>query len=181
MKLNDLTDKRFGRLLVKRRRKKNNKWNQSVWICVCDCSPEKEIQVDAALLSSGKTTSCGCYRKEFRMLKYGEASRNRLFGRYRKEAKERKLDFLLSIEQAEKLFKSNCKYCGIEPKQVAYAENMNGEYLYNGIDRKNNNIGYTEVNCVSCCATCNHMKHVLGEEEFLEHIKRIYGYSCRIS
>jgi len=177
MKLIDLTGKVFGRLTVKRRRKKNNKWNQSVWICICSCSPELERSIDGAMLSSGKTTSCGCYRREFRRLEYGEASRNRLLNRYKKEATDRGLKFTLSDQEAIALFESVCFYCGAGPMQKMYAANMYGEYLYNGIDRRNNKEDYTVVNCVSCCGICNHMKNDLGEKEFFDHVRRIYEHT----
>lgn len=57
----DLTNKRFGRLLVKgisgvdRHRKTR-------WTCVCDCGSIKDVSVGH--LVSGATKSCGCYRLE---------------------------------------------------------------------------------------------------------------------
>jgi hypothetical protein len=176
VKLNDLTGKVFGRLTVKRRRKKNNKYNQAVWICACSCSPTVEREVQGDQLRDGGTTSCGCFRREFRRLKEGEASRNRLYRRYKSQA-DPKLGFDLTIEQAEALFKGDCHYCGQAPKQVSYAENMYGEYVYNGIDRRDNSKGYTVENCVSCCGICNHMKWTLGEKEFLEHVRCINDYT----
>ena len=106
---------------------------------MCSCSPEIEIERDGANLREGNTTSCGCYRVEFRRLKEGEASRNRLYRRYKSQAK---LDFKLTMEEAETLFKGICYYCGQSPNQISYAENMFGKYIYNGIDRRDNKVGY---------------------------------------
>jgi hypothetical protein len=172
MKFIDLTGKIFGRLTVVRRRKKNNKWNQAVWICTCICSPTIQREFDGDLLRGRRTTSCGCFRREFRRLKEGEASRNRLYRRYKTQA-DKELGFYLTIVEAEILFKGNCYYCGQLPNQISYAENMFGKYTYNGIDRRNNKVGYTVANCVSCCGICNHMKWILGEKEFIEHVRRI--------
>lgn len=41
MKLIDLTGQRFGILTVIRR-VENNKWNETTWLCQCDCGKEKK-------------------------------------------------------------------------------------------------------------------------------------------
>ena len=48
------------------------------------------------------------------------------------------------------------------------------DFLYNGIDRKDNNIGYIIENCVSCCGICNRMKMDMSYDDFLNHIRLIY-------
>lgn len=52
---------RFGRLSVKKRLE-NNKHNQSMWWCKCDCG--KELKVRGSNLTSGTSNSCGCYQKD---------------------------------------------------------------------------------------------------------------------
>lgn len=56
-KLIDLTGKRFGMLTVIRR-EPNGKFNQTRWLCKCDCGNEKVI--DGNNLRAGYTQSCGC-------------------------------------------------------------------------------------------------------------------------
>ena len=51
--------------------------------------------------------------------------------------------------------------------------NNNHFFLYNGIDRKNNNMGYTYTNSVSCCKLCNQAKNSLSIKEFYDHIQLI--------
>jgi hypothetical protein len=60
-KLNDLTDKKFGRLYVKKRAGTNSS-KKPLWECECDCGNVKNI-IGAALVN-GTTQSCGCLRKE---------------------------------------------------------------------------------------------------------------------
>ena len=60
MKLNDLTGKRFDRLVVEGIAFKKN--NRIYWRCKCDCGNEKEVV--GADLRRGHTNSCGCYRNE---------------------------------------------------------------------------------------------------------------------
>jgi hypothetical protein len=57
----DLAGKRYGRLVLMEV-VGTNLARQRVWACICDCG--KEHQASQAHLTTGKITSCGCYRKE---------------------------------------------------------------------------------------------------------------------
>lgn len=49
------------------------------------------------------------------------------------------------------------------------ASAQSGErYIYNGVDRMNNSLGYINKNCVSCCKICNYMKLEMSISEFLD-------------
>ena len=61
-KVENLLNKRFGRLLVMSRASSKNK--RSRWLCKCDCGNEK-IAYSTDLLN-GYTKSCGCLAKYFR-------------------------------------------------------------------------------------------------------------------
>ena len=78
------------------------------------------------------------------------------------------------------LTKKVCFYCKKKPyKKVSKSwpdRNLNGDYTYNGIDRKNNDMGYTINNCVSCCSKCNYLKGSLNYKEFINHVKLINKY-----
>ncbi len=56
----DLTERRFGRLLVLQRAPNVNK--RTYWLCRCDCG--KSAIVFSGSLSRGFTQSCGCLRRE---------------------------------------------------------------------------------------------------------------------
>lgn len=49
---------------------------------------------------------------------------------------------------------SKCHYCLIEVKRTEYGTGSMAYFL----DRKDNNIGYTKENCVTCCSKCNYTK-----------------------
>jgi len=89
-----------------------------------------------------------------------------VYGQYRRKAKQRNRLFLLSFQEYERIAKSACVYCGSQVRR-------------NGIDRKDNSVGYTSENSVPCCSKCNFMKHKYTVEEFLEHAKRIVEYSTK--
>ena len=61
MKCEDLTGKRFGRLIVINRAG-SNKHRASLWECICDCG--NSITTTGNALRCGHTKSCGCIQKE---------------------------------------------------------------------------------------------------------------------
>jgi hypothetical protein len=95
----------------------------------------------------------GC--KTCSMLAKGQAGLNRLFRQYKRQAKNR--GFQLTLEDLKFLSGSNCHYCGVVPQSVIYGNSPGtwSEYMYNGIDRKDNTQDYVLTNCVSCCWRCN--------------------------
>lgn len=60
-KFKDLTNKRFGKLIVLQRAE-NDRQDILRWLCRCDC--EKTSVVRSNALTSGNTKSCGCYGRE---------------------------------------------------------------------------------------------------------------------
>ena len=94
-------------------------------------------------------------------------------------AKERGYDFLLTIEIFKQLTQSNCHYCGIEPSQKISRSWLNGDYMFNGVDRVNNSIGYLENNVVPCCKHCNMAKYTMSEEEFRTWINRLIAFNSK--
>jgi|GEM_PF-1128623 len=58
----DLTGKRFGRLVVMKI-SRGNRGKKNYWECRCDCGEKKSI--DGYALLNGSTKSCGCIYKEY--------------------------------------------------------------------------------------------------------------------
>ena len=102
---------------------------------------------------------------------------------YRHSAKKRGYCFELTREQFAELTKQNCWYCGVKPSQIKHEDRRKslhrGFYLYNGIDRMDNNQGYTEANCIPCCSRCNKMKGILSGEDFIGQVRRI-GFNLNL-
>lgn len=86
---------------------------------------------------------------------------NKLY-EYKKGADKRHLCWYLSNEYAEELFSGDCHYCGISSCE-----------RLNGIDRKDNDVGYVPANCLSCCSTCNYSKRDMKYEDFIDLCRRI--------
>lgn len=109
------------------------------------------------------------YRKEWRKTPAGQRntqkwnnSPKRRLGYYRNNCQRRGREFSLTEEQAFKLFASPCFYCG-EPNS-------------NGIDRYDNDKGYTEENAVACCWKCNHWKSVDEALTFVNHCVKVANH-----
>lgn len=185
----DLTGKTFGRLTVISLNGflpvgKIKKAYLPYWDCICSCGNKKIIKAQNLLKSKVPTKSCGCLQIEraktqarSNKLPEGEAAFNTVYQMYKTGAFKRNYTFNLTKEQALTLFKGNCVYCGVESNQNINAGNHrseNGNFIYTGIDRMDNNIGYEIGNCVSCCGQCNRLKYTNTVEEFKAYIKRTY-------
>jgi len=66
--MNDLTGKRFGKLVARKRVGTDSSRN-ATWLCKCDCGNEKIVSSNH--LKDGGTRSCGCLYKE--KIKHGHA------------------------------------------------------------------------------------------------------------
>lgn len=74
------------------------------------------------------------------------------------------------------LTQQRCYYCGAAPMTEHRARLYRGAYLYNGIDRRDNDEGYTPANALPCCQTCNYMKRDLSFDDFMDWIDRLVSY-----
>jgi hypothetical protein len=177
---NEYIGVKFGRLLVIERAASRH--GRMCWLCQCDCGKTKSVL--GHNLRKGKTKSCGCIRRELGLntikavreqnyLPPGEAAFNVMFAVYKTHALERNLNFDLDVEQFRKMTKEDCHYCGDEPKTLFKPKARFGGYLSNGIDRKDNSIGYTIENSFPCCRVCNQMKSDRSYEDFIARCERI--------
>ena len=150
------------------------------WEFNCDCGAFIKQRVDKILSKKPQVTSCGCTRKKSFNdgLNTDDRLINHIYFKYRQSAKRRNYSFELSINFFSVLVKSDCFYCGSKPNRVQYNQSKKRNFIFcNGVDRKNNNIGYTEENCVSCCTICNRAKSNFSFDFFIEWIKNLKSHS----
>jgi hypothetical protein len=170
----DLSNKRFGRLLVVSYAGKVN--NKTSFNCICDCGVTKVIHADG--LVCGKIKSCGClgreHRRNSRIIDSKIAAYNQLYFRYRSSGNSKNLGFKLNKDEFFNIIQKNCHYCGKEPNCVITVRQKS--YFYNGIDRINNMIGYEVKNCISCCKTCNFGKSDSSYDEWIDHLKNLVEF-----
>lgn len=169
----DLTGKTFSKLTVLYFHTWAIRWKDKAgyWLCQCYCG--EYVSIEGRCLIGKMNKSCGCWHGN--ELEKGEANFNALYGSYHRQAKNRNLKWDLDKEFFRIITKQDCNYCGAEPKLLAKRSNTL-PYLYNGIDRIDNNLGYQTDNVVACCKLCNFMKLTLSKEEFYDHIRRIIKY-----
>jgi len=174
----DLTSRRFGKLVVIRFHERiKGKWhNDNFWWCRCDCGNEKAI--NSIYLRYGDTKSCGCLRHKLRKAT-GEVAITILYGIYKRMAKNRNLCWEFTKDEFKEITSSNCAYCGAPPSLDTKRKDINGNYLYNGIDRVDNKLGYTKNNCLPCCNMCNMAKRTHGLQIFVEWIDRISSHRSK--
>lgn len=176
----DLTDQRFGRLIVLKLIGRIN--NRTLWECRCDCGKVK--QIDSCSLRQGHIKSCGCLAvertKEVHSLPHGQASFNKLYNSYKMKAVARHFGFYLKEADFRELTSKPCFYCGVLPYQIYLPKSKtgisNGSYTYNGIDRLDSTKDYTVENCVPCCGICNKMKMDLPLDVFINKCRKIVDY-----
>ena len=147
--------------------------------CLCSCGNISFVQIGH--LKAGNSKSCGCLsgkKTAERISKDGyTAQYNHFYNQYKISAAKRGYSFELSKEEFTNLINSNCFYCGLTPtnkgvdKKLKFKNTI--DFKWNGIDRKNNSIGYISSNCTTCCKFCNMFKSTMDADEWLSHVKRI--------
>lgn len=154
-----------------------NVWSRK-FECLCDCG---NIRIAwATNVSKGVIKSCGCLKPESKpRLPIGEAAFNTVVYSYKHNARNDNRDFKLTDDQMRKLFTSNCYYCNSIPKTVAKTRAGFGDFVYNGIDRIDNDLGYIINNVVACCSMCNIAKATHTLEEFKIWVTDVFNTTIK--
>ena len=177
----DLTNQRFGRLLVISRAEAIK--GRTAWSCQCDCG--NMANIISKYLKNGDTKSCGCLntdkRKEKAQLMMAAwtkfepriaAARNM----WRASYNEMQFDDFYRLSQLP------CFYCDSEPSNKADLTKLtersvfakeNGTFIYNGLDRVDPSLGHTVENCVPSCWICNRTKRDQSLNSFYQQINRL--------
>lgn len=136
------------------------------WLARCKCG--KVISLLRTDLMKYK--SCGCERlsRSAAARKKPDAGMRELHTSYRNSAKNRGLSFELDFETFKEMTQRPCYYCGIDPCR------SKKRVTYNGIDRRDNSLGYVSGNLVTCCTACNYAKRDMSEADFLCWIQRAF-------
>lgn len=113
---------------------------------------------------------------------YQKGLKKYLFNQYVRGAKLRNHEFNLNFDEFIEIITKDCYYCGEPPKRVTSKILINRGHIneppfyYNGIDRIDSRLGYKTNNVIPCCSTCNYMKNTIGQEEFINQIKKIHNH-----
>ena len=86
------------------------------------------------------------------------------YARYQERANRKKLAFDLNEKEFDDISKMECYLCG---KKTTVNHK-------NGIDRFDNEVGYTKENSKSCCTNCNFLKSNHMYDTFINQLVKIY-------
>jgi len=169
----DIVGRRFGKLLVLKYA------GRSKWLCRCDCGATSTP--GTWNLHRGVVHSCGCLQRTHRILPGDEGSFRARYRQCQGNAVSRGYEFSLTVEQFRGISAQSCFYCGAEPQPYIAGKRaiQRVPYLCNGLDRQDNQGGYTKDNCVACCAVCNYMKRTLSVGEFLTAAAHIIAHQTK--
>lgn len=103
----------------------------------------------------------------------------RLYSHKRRQASFKSIPFNLGYKRFKELITSPCLYCGSAPsnyliKALEKRRVRNfPDAKYQGLDRIDSSIGYTNKNTVPCCWMCNRIKGTLPLVGILWHIHKM--------
>lgn len=151
----------------------------------CDCG--NEYTVALSTLVAGLSSGCGCKRGNPGCRSDPvSAARNRILATYTSNARQRGLVFGLTDEEFFRLISLDCFYCGHPPaaiqklprrvKHETRRDYYDSGFASNGLDRVDNDLGYTPENVVPCCSNCNRAKRDMPYDDFLAWIARLTEY-----
>jgi hypothetical protein len=128
----------------------------------CDiCKTEKWVK-----RQSGLRRKCsGCGGKIWKHESKEDKVANKSFTNYRHRANKRGHDFTLTRVEFLNIISQRCHWCAFDGLV--------------GVDRLDNNHGYTTENSVPCCKKCNYAKNDMSLEEWSEWIDRVIKKNSR--
>lgn len=154
-----------------------NKQRSMLWLCRCSCGHEI-IKTSKSIISIHSKSNkspfrCeGCQSTEHRV----NMAFNYFLRYYKQGAQRRDLVFELSNEEFKELINSPCFYCNRPPTERIVGDRLKQPITANGIDRLDNNKGYTKENSVSCCSICNYAKRSMSVEEYVQHCQQVANH-----
>lgn len=129
------------------------------FLLYCDkCKTEKWVRRQDGL----RRPCTGCGGKIWKHDTEESRKENKLFTNYRYRAKKRGHEFSLTRTEFLQILSYNCYWCGFDGIV--------------GVDRLDNNQGYTLKNSVACCKKCNYAKNDMSLDEWYDWLYRIATY-----
>lgn len=179
-----LLGKTFGRLTVISRATNPGTYKNDTsayWNCSCICG--KTSIVRSYNLTTGKTQSCGCLKREAPHLPSLPQSKPK----YSAEIAAARVVWMsryteLLFDNFYELSKQNCFYCGHSPNLIKRARRKDSStFIYNTLDRIDSNKGHIIDNVVPACLICNRAKLDRSVEEFYQYLNDLINNLSRMS
>jgi hypothetical protein len=177
----NIIGKKFGKLTVKTFLGKAS-GKDTLWLCQCDCSETQFIKRRKKVLMAGIGCSCGCDSKRGLDKRKGtDILSLSYFSMIKRHAKDRNLEFCITIEFASKLLKQQKFKCALTGWEITTS--------YNGlikrtntasIDRKDSTKGYTEDNIQWVHKDINKLKMAFEENYFKYMCRAVTEYENQL-
>lgn len=146
-----------------------------IWLFKCDCGKIKKIRGNSVTSLTIKSCGCSQNNRVAQVHPNNGAIKKRIYHYYQRNAEKRNYEFLVSFTRFVELIENKCYYCTNPWSNQMVSHTSSPEYKYNGIDRLDNNKGYTDDNVVSCCRNCNRAKGIFGEKDFKKWIINLFN------
>ena len=163
----DISGKTYGKMKVIRITDNKNNSRQFLWELQCECG--ELCFATSSDLNRGRTHFCKPCRDKLAKLSPVKS----LYGSYKRNATKLGRSFELSLEEFQNIISQDCHYCGSPPNQFYKKKEAKEGMWYNGIDRKDNNMGYVTDNVFPCCKFCNWAKKDCPVDEFIEWLNGV--------
>lgn len=175
----DITNQKFSKLTVIEY--VGSVTNKRIYKCKCDCG--NTVNVSYVNLNNGFTKSCGCLSKRYFSDSPNYSGFNEISGSFWhhlvQSAKNRQIDFNLSIEYIYNLFIQQNKKCALSGIPISFGIIKNRKYIVEktaSLDRIDSNGGYIEGNVRWVHKDINKMRNVFSDDYFLYLCKAIIDY-----
>ena len=167
-KRSDLSGQIFGKLTVVKCH--SNPKGRPRWFCLCDCGNSCIVLTQSLII--GRTRSCGCLQKEYTDSTYmgGKYITGTEFSIIKRAAKERNLEFSITIEDIESIYTKQSKKCALSGIDIVFNSRCKQGKIVRGyasVDRIDNNLGYTQDNIQIVHQDVNYAKQCLSQSDFI--------------
>lgn len=152
---------------------------------MCDCTNEYSLKLSNTLKNDGNFMCRRCYAERDAANFDSHWGYKAAYSRIKKDARSADRVFDIKIEEFRFLCQQNCFYCDSTPSNLITYRGQNSftfrYFMYSGLDRINNDVGYTRQNVVPCCIICNRAKNSMPFKDFIDWLNRLTNYRQRMT
>lgn len=149
----------------------------------CDCGNEFSLKLTNTIKNGGNFMCRQCYAERDAANFDTHWGYKAAYSRVKKDARSAGRVFEIKLEEFRYLCQQNCYYCNSQPSNLITYRGQNSftfrYFVYSGLDRINNDVGYTRQNVVPCCIICNRAKNSMPFKEFIDWLNRLTEYRSR--
>jgi len=151
---------------------------------MCDCTKQYSLKLTNTLKNDGNFMCRQCYAERDAANFDAHWGYKAAYSRIKKDARTADRVFEIKLDEFRYLCQQNCYYCDSPPSNLITYRGQNSftfrYFMYSGLDRLNNEIGYTRQNVVPCCIICNRAKNSMPFKDFIDWLNKLTDYRQRM-